>query len=224
MPDLSHLLPTFFGPGRRPAWLRRRARTVLSVLLLGLAAVLLLDSWRPPPPEPRATVVVAARDLPAGHVLAGDDLRTTDVPASLAASAGSAAADRSHLVGQVLAGAVEHGEPLRASRLLGRSSLATLGPGRLAIPVPVSSSLVARSARVGSRVDLVVDGRALATDVPVLATTAPAAPAGDAVGISTPIGGTGELLVAVRRVDALALAAAIGDPQSPRAPIVVLRS
>lgn len=222
MPSLINPLAPLLGPGRRALWWRRRARRLLAAALAACAVIGLESALRPTPPEPRVPLVVAARALPAGHVLAADDLTTTPVPASVAADAATARTDPARLVGRLLAGAVERAEPLRESRLVGTAALHAADAGGAVIAVPLSSVLVARTARVGSHVDLAVDGRVLASDVPVLATSGAPPTGGDALG-SAGGSGTAELLVAVSRAEALRLAGAIGDPQSPRPPVVLLR-
>src|SRR6266508_2539542 len=100
------------------------------------------------------TVLVAARDLPAGapltsgalsvaHVRLGDALYAAVVPAS----------ERASVVGKQLA------EPLHAQQLLARAQLsgqAPLAPGQLAMTIPVSADAASGSIRPGSQVQVIV--------------------------------------------------------------------
>ena len=75
-------LPGLLGRGRRAHWRRRVLRRLLSATLAATAVALVLLQLRPPP-EPVSSVLVAARDLPGGAVLAATDLRVDQVPRSI---------------------------------------------------------------------------------------------------------------------------------------------
>ena len=79
MPRPPRPLPGLTGPGRRARWRRVVLRRVLSALLAATAVALVVLQLRPPP-EPVTTVLVAARDVPAGTVLTAADLRLEGVP------------------------------------------------------------------------------------------------------------------------------------------------
>lgn len=98
-------------------------RRILALLLLLLAGALLVRSVRPDQ-GPATTLVVAARDLPAGTTLRPPDLATRVVPRTLAppgALASRAAA------GRVLTAPLAAGEPLTRTRVVATSVGA--GPG-----------------------------------------------------------------------------------------------
>ncbi len=158
--------------------LRRRLRVVRRHLLLRrrylaalLAGVAVLAGVRAtaPPPAPTVAVTVAARDLPAGAVLAAADLVTRDLPVGTAPD--GLAADPA---GRVLAAPVSRGEPVTAVRLVG-DGLAAAAPDRVVLPVRVSDAGVAALLRPGDEVDLLVtdpgsgDTELLATGVTVMA-------------------------------------------------------
>jgi Flp pilus assembly protein CpaB len=148
---------TSSGPGRA----RRRLRVVrrhlllrrryLAALLAGVAVLAGLRATAPPPP-PTVPVTVAARDLPAGTVLAAADLATRDLPTGTFPA--GLAVDPA---GRVLAAPVSRGEPLTSVRLVG-PALAAADPGRVVLPVRLSDAGVAALLRPGDEVDL------LATD------------------------------------------------------------
>jgi Flp pilus assembly protein CpaB len=126
-----------------------------------------------PPPGPTVTVLVAARDLPFGAVLADHDLVPRTYPAGLA-PAGSAP----DALGRTLAAPVRAGEPVTDVRLVGPSVLDGY-PGRVAVPVRITDAAAAALLRPGDRVDLVAaDPRRgtasyVAVGVPVIAIPAP---------------------------------------------------
>lgn len=122
-----------------------------------------------PPPTPTVAVTVAARDLPAGAVLATADLTTRDLPVGSAPE--GLAADPA---GRVLAAPVSRGEPVTSVRLVG-DGLAAAAPDRVVLPVRVSDAGVAALLQPGDEVDLLAtdpgsgDTAVLATGVRVMA-------------------------------------------------------
>ncbi len=135
--------------------------------LLGLAAALALQSLSPTPPA-TSMVLVAAADLPAGHVLVTGDLRTARWPAGEqpAGAITPPAAGR-------LASPLRRGEPLTDARLVGPGVLRGLPPGSLAVPVPVGDLAALTGVQVGDRVDVLVGPADDGLGQPVTASTAP---------------------------------------------------
>ncbi len=172
MPRPSRPLPGLTGPGRRARWRRGVLRRVASAVLAAAAVVLVVLQLRPPP-EPVTPVLLAARDVPAGAVLAAADLRlehvvqSTAQPGALVASADA--------VGRRVAGGLARGEHLTASRLVPRGALDGLPPGRVALHVvsadPDAVDLL--SPGLPARVYPVAGGPALAVAAMVLATDPP---------------------------------------------------
>ncbi len=123
-------------------------RRPLAALLAGAAVLAGLHEVRPPAPATEQ-VLTAARDLPAGTVLADDDLR------SVAYAEGTAPAGLARKpVGRVLAAPLRAGEPVTDVRVLGRSLVAAY-PGTVAMPVRLPDAAMAALLRVGDRIDLV---------------------------------------------------------------------
>lgn len=120
-------------------------------------------------PSPLTGVVVTTHDLAAGAVLGADDLAVHRVaPAVVPAGARGAT---SAFTGRTTAGPVRRGELLTDVRVLGRSSLAGYGAGRVATPVRIADAGAAALARPGERIDVLV---AAAPDPAGLAVAAPA--------------------------------------------------
>lgn len=153
----------------RRAFLRRRR-----LLAAGFAAV---ASWAAlsstaAPPEATVTVVVAARDLPAGTRLAAGDLRRVDFRSGTEPSGflGGPAAS----IGRLLAAPMSAGEPITQVRLVG-TDLAAAQPGLRAVPVRLPDPGMVALLEVGDLIDLVAadpeDGHVttVAADVLVLA-------------------------------------------------------
>jgi len=129
---------------RRAVLARRR---LLAAVLTAVAAMAGFRAVTAPPP-PTVPVTVAAHDLPAGTVLAGDDLTTLGFahgtpPDGLARRP----------LGQVLAAPVRRGEPITDSRLLG-PTLTKGHPGVVAMPVRLPDAAMAELLRVGDSIDL----------------------------------------------------------------------
>ncbi|MFC0433737.1 SAF domain-containing protein [Kutzneria buriramensis] len=147
----------------RTILLRRTAAALLAVLAVVLAAASLLHDR-----EHAASVLVAARDVPAGTTLTGDDVRIRALPAAYA-PAGSLH-DAGAAVGRVLAGSARAGEPITDVRLVGRENTLLAGgdPNAEAVPVRLTDAAVADLLRAGSHVDVVGDPAVLANDAIVI--------------------------------------------------------
>ncbi|QYJ02825.1 SAF domain-containing protein [Nocardioides panacisoli] len=162
--------PPLTGLRNRAIGVRRlvlRRRRALAVLLTVVAVGAGLSATAPPAPETVA-VTVTAGPLPAGTVLAQDDVTTVRMP-----PAAAPAAPVTDPVGATLAGPMGAGEPLTAQRVLG-SDLTAAAPGRTAVPVRIGDAAQADLLRVGMRIDLLATDpqqgttATVATDVTVL--------------------------------------------------------
>lgn len=148
--SLRTRLPRF---GRIP---RLCAAGICLLLALGSAA----GARRAPgrAADPRSLpVVVAARDLPAGHVLTPKDLRTARWPPTQRPA--DAHADPRRLEHRRLAGPVSAREPITSGRLLGHDLAAGLPAGLVATPVAVADPHAAELVHAGNRVDLLCTPR-----------------------------------------------------------------
>jgi Flp pilus assembly protein CpaB len=139
---------------RRPAALRRQRpglRRLLSAGLACVAAAVTLHGLAPAPPAQKP-VLVAARDVPAGHELGPDDLavsgwRPGSAPSGRLAGPGTA-------LGRVTSGPVQRGSPVTEADLLGPGVLTGQAPDLLAVAVRVTDPAVLRLVRRGDRVDV----------------------------------------------------------------------
>lgn len=137
---------------RLAGWPRRLAAIGLLVaaVLVGLRPDRVAGPVAPPPPT--TPVVVAARDLAAGSVLTGADLRTVPMPdAVLPAGAARSVAG---LAGRVAAGPMRRGEPVTDARVVGPGLTAGLPVGSAAVPVRLAEPETATLVRAGDRVDV----------------------------------------------------------------------
>lgn len=137
-----------FAGLRRALRRRRRALALLALLLAGAA---ILPSFAPAPAR-TAPVVVAARDLPTGHLVVESDLRTVEVPVPLRPSGALASVDSA--AGHRLAAPIPDGGALTGARLRDGAD-PSVAPGHALLAVPVDTPLV-RHITVGSDVELVV--------------------------------------------------------------------
>lgn len=172
MPSFRRPLPSVTGASRRARWRRAVARRILSALLAAAAVVLVVAELRPPP-SPAVTVLVAARAVPAGTVLAPADVRTATTPVDTAQPGALTSAPDA--VGRRVGAALAPGEALTTSRLVPRGSADGLPRGRVALHVvaadPASVDLLAPG--VGVRVYPAAGGAPLALAAQVLATDPP---------------------------------------------------
>lgn len=139
----------------RPAWFDLTLlRRLAAVLLAALAAVVAV---RDQPADRHVSLVVAARDLIPGQILAPADLRRTDIPA--AAAPEGAITDPARLVGATSTGAVHSGEVLTDLRVVS-SRLATVAtgvPDARIVPMRLADNAIADILRAGDRVDVVAE-------------------------------------------------------------------
>lgn len=154
-----------FRPVRRAVLARRR---LLAAALTAVAVAAGVHAVAAPPPA-EVSVLVAARDLPAGTVLAPGDLTSAAfAPGSVPAGVAPEAA------GRTLAAPLRAGEPVTDVRLVG-PALTEGYPGLAAVPVRLPDAGMAGLLRVGDRIDLVSadpqggGATVVASDVPVLA-------------------------------------------------------
>jgi hypothetical protein len=197
------------GGGRRGRWRRRVARRLLAAVLAATAVVGGVAVARTPEGGPSVTVLLAARDLPAGHLVGAADLVGQRRPRDYAPAA--APMEATDAVGRHLAGPVLAGEVVTPGRLLGPGLLAGRPAGDVALHVPVAGPGVSGLVSPGDRVDLVAaTGAAVARGATVLAV-----PPGDP---SSPA-----LVVAVTEDEAGRIAGAPGDETGLALLTVVLR-
>ena len=153
-------------------------------------------------------VIVAVRDLPAGHRLEPGDVRRQSWPAALVPSGALSSLDDP----VVVAAPVVAGEPVVRSRLWRARAgpiAATLAPGRRAVTLPVSDA--PPPVVVGDQVDLVAAGGALAAQVVARGASVVAVRQGAVVVAVS----TDELpAVAGGLVDGTVVVAVSGDPPS----------
>ena len=191
MARLPRPVPSVTGPGRRARWRRGVLRRLLSAVLASCAVALVVLEVRPPPP-PTVTVLIAARAVPAGAVIAGSDLRVAVVRHDVAQPGALSAIPDA--VGRRLGASLSPGEGLTASRLVPRGPVDGLPRGRVALHVvaadPASVDLLAPG--VGARVYPAAGGPPLALAAEVLATD-PVDPDPDPLG-SPSAGGRGVVL------------------------------
>ncbi|NNH70147.1 flagellar biosynthesis protein FlgA [Nocardia uniformis] len=146
-------------------------RRLLAVVLLALAATLAL---RGDPAAHRTEVVTAARDLPPGHVLGPEDLRTASRES--ASLPDGSARSPTPLIGATLAGAIHSGEILTDFRVIGPrlAAVATGSPDARIAAIRLADNAVAGVLRAGDRVDVVAaeeparTARILAADAAVV--------------------------------------------------------
>jgi pilus assembly protein CpaB len=108
-----------------------------------------------PPPASAGSVLVAARDLPAGARLAGSDVRVLSWPADLRPP--GALSRPGQVSGHRLAGPIRANEALTGTRLTGAELTAGLPPQLRAVPVELTGSALPGLVQVGDRIDLLVN-------------------------------------------------------------------
>ncbi len=206
----SRPLPGLTGPGRRARWRRRVLRRLVSAVLAATAVLLVVLELRPPP-ERLTAALVAAREVPAGAVLAESDLRVDHVPrGALQPGVLTSVSDAVHRrVGAALA----RGESVTASRLVPRGALDGLPAGRVALHVvsadPAAVDLLAPG--LPARVYPAAGGRALAVGATVLAADPPESSSQGGLGEAPPRG----VVLSLSAAEADAVLAGHGSLEGP---------
>ena len=172
-------VPPSRSPAARTRRLLWRRRHLLAALCLACAAAVAVTAVRPPDP-PAERVLTLASDLPAGSVLAAEDLRVEALP--VGAQPDGVLRDADEAVGRPLAVGLAAGTALQPAMLAGPGLASAAPPGTVVVPVPVADAATARLAEPGQRIDLVAaggdvgveaDAEVVARDVVVLATWTP---------------------------------------------------
>lgn len=182
-----------------------RWRLVVAAIGVGLAAASALQALRPPEPRTR-TVVVAARDLPAGTTLTAGDVRVAHVPEALAV--GGTATSAADVVGESLAVPVPAGLPVVPGLL---ASGGLVGPpGTVVAAVRLADPAMAALLAPGTRIDVLAAAAETGAQGVVVARRAlvlPVAPGTDDAGWAAGIAGgdTAPVLLAVSPDEAAAL-------------------
>jgi pilus assembly protein CpaB len=134
--------------------LRRALSRHRSLLAAGLAAGAVASALSVVAPRAEAgiSVLVAARDLPAGTALEAADLRPVLLPRALVPAGVLTAAAQA--TGRLLAAPVRRGETLTDIRLAGTQLLGGLPDGLLAVPVRIADAAAAALLSSGDRVDV----------------------------------------------------------------------
>ncbi|WP_406233322.1 SAF domain-containing protein [Nocardia sp. NBC_01009] len=179
--DLGRDSALRFALWNRPPWADGLlVRRLLAVVLTALAAALFI---RGDPGAERTRIVVAGRDLPPGHLIQADDLR------SAARESGAlptgVVTDSTTLVGATLTAAMRTGEIFTDLRIVGPrlAAVATGGRDARIVPIRLADTAVAEILRAGDRVDVVGaeeqtgsaarPARTLATDAAVVLVSGP---------------------------------------------------
>lgn len=134
---------------RRARWRRQVLRRTAA--FLALVAALALTAARMAP-DTMTTVIAVEHTLPAGHLLAAEDLSTVEVPAGLATTSPTTAAE---VIGRRLAGPIDAGEPLSRSRLTPLDQ-AHLPPGTAPVHVLAADPAALDLLHPGALVDVYV--------------------------------------------------------------------
>ncbi|GAA3509221.1 SAF domain-containing protein [Georgenia daeguensis] len=172
-------VPPSRSPAARARRLLWRRRHLLAALCLACAAAVAVTALRPPDP-PAERVLTLAADLPAGSVLAADDVRVEALP--VGSQPAGVLRDADDAVGRPLAVGLAAGTALQPAMLAGPGLASAAPPGTVVVPVPVADAATARLAEPGQRIDLVAAGsdtgvevkaEVVARDVVVLATWTP---------------------------------------------------
>ncbi|MDO5699713.1 MAG: SAF domain-containing protein [Dermatophilus congolensis] len=164
--------------------------------------------------EGTVAVLVAARDLPAGHTVTASDVSSRRVAAAAVADS-VREVDRSTLEsGRILTGPIRGGEMLSSTRLRNPENFEGLAPDRRAVHVPLRDNGTVSLLHRGSRVDIysTAGGRLVVGDVEILQVDSPPASGGGLGAVSS--SDAAGVVVAVPVASAAAMMSALGSQSS----------
>jgi Flp pilus assembly protein CpaB len=134
------------------------------------AALAMLSAINVVKPSSPTTILAAANNMPAGHVISASDLKVLPVTASWP----SAFRNATDLTGQTISHAIDAGTPINHSDLLAHALASTFDARHKAVTVEISPT-DATIATIGSRVDVFsATGEQISSRSLVLATSTPA--------------------------------------------------
>ena len=140
-----------------------RRRRLVAAALCAVAVTLLILRFAPPDARTVA-VLTAAGEVPAGTMIAADDITVARFPADLVPA--DALSEVSEAAGQTATVALSAGQPLTGSSVLGPGVLGGQAEGTTAATVRVSDPAVLRHIRPGDRVDVVHHPDGAGADAP----------------------------------------------------------
>jgi len=143
---------------RALSWHRR----LVAAAAAAATVAVMLEAVEPAGP-PTSSAVVASRDLAAGAVVNGDQVRRAAIDKRALPDGALGMGD---VVGRTLAGPVRAGEVLTDARLLSPSLMAGYDAGLVGAPVRLADPGVARLLRTGDRVDVIAAGGETLVDAP----------------------------------------------------------
>lgn len=113
-----------------------RYRREISALLAGLGILILISIIRSL--SPTVPVIVASSDLPAGTKLSSSDFGTTKITRAL--SWPGLISNQELIIGKVTSHAIDAGQPLSKSDLIGSDLLAGFPDNKIAVSIPLGSN------------------------------------------------------------------------------------
>lgn len=127
-------------------------RRIAALVCLALAVLSAVTSHARPSAGPTSSVVVTAKPLRPGTVLAATDLAAALWPSALVPAA--AVLRFSDALGRTVGAAMTRGEPLTVARLLDTGISAALGSGQVALTIGLAGGNQAAILQAGALVDL----------------------------------------------------------------------
>jgi Flp pilus assembly protein CpaB len=147
-------------------------RRIAALLCLALALLSAVSTHAAPAPGRTSSVIVTAKPLRPGTVLAAPDLAAVLWPTAIVPAA--AVLRFADALGHTVGSAMTRGEPLTAARLLDTGMSAALAPGQVALTVGLAGGDQAAILHAGDVVDLyaasseaaLIDGQPLSAGAP----------------------------------------------------------
>ena len=184
-----------------------RYRREISALLAGLGILILISIIRSL--SPTIPVIVASADLPAGSKLSANDFGTTKIPSSL--SWPGIISNQELIIGKVTSHAIDAGQPISKSDLIGPDLLAGFSENKIAISIPLGSNRSEAFLSSGNHINVYAAQSGMAAELVAINAVVLFIPQNTSSAFNFESSSEKSLILAVNQSESVAIAAYIGN-------------
>lgn len=184
-----------------------RYRREISAVLAGLGILILISIIRSL--SPSVPVIVASSDLPAGSKLSANDFGTTKIPSSL--SWPGIISNQELIIGKVTSHAIDAGQPISKSDLIGPDLLAGFSENKIAISIPLGSNRSEAFLASGNHINVYAAQSGMAAELVAINAVVLFIPQNTSSAFSFDSSSEKSLILAVNQSESAAIAAYIGN-------------
>ena len=184
-----------------------RYRREISAVLAGLGILILISIIRSL--SPTVPAIVASSDLPAGSKLSARDFGTTKIPSSL--SWPGIISNQEFIIGKVTSHAIDAGQPISKSDLIGPDLLAGFSENKIAISIPLGSNRSEAFLSSGNHINVYAAQSGMAVELVAINAVVLFIPQNTSSAFNFESSSEKSLILAVNQSESVAIAAYIGN-------------